>query len=161
MPKASIISLLIICLFIADCGYSTRSLLPSHLHTIAIISIDNSTAQPSIAEELALTLPRIFNSDRNLRITSAEQADLTLSVLITSYSRSGAAYDADQKIFAYEISISAQIEAQDQIRNETFYSGSVTSRVSYNPETKTEEAAISEAVDKLCREIVRQIITAW
>jgi hypothetical protein len=149
------------CLFILNCGYSTRSLLPSHLRTIAITAVENSTTQPGLAEELTLVLPRIFSSDRNLRVTSAEQADLTLMVLITNYSRSAAAYDADQNIAAYEINISAQVEVQDQVRNENFFSGLVSSRNAYNPEAKTEEAAISEAVDKRGREIVRQVITAW
>ncbi|MGB9741837.1 MAG: LPS assembly lipoprotein LptE [candidate division WOR-3 bacterium] len=159
--KPVIITAPVLWFWISNCGYSTRSLLPSHIHTIAIASVENSTAQPGLAEELSLVLPRLFNSNRNLRVTSVEQADLTLSVLITNYYRSAAAYDAEQNISAYEISISAQVEAQDQIRNETFYSGAVSSRISYNPETKTEEAAINEAVDKLGQEIVRQVITAW
>lgn len=151
----------IIFLIIASCGYSTRSLLPPHLKTVAITAVENSTIQPGLAEELSLILPRVINSDRNLRVTSLENADLAVSVTLTGYSRTAASYDAEQTISAYEINLAANVEAQDQVRNESFFSGIVTTRISYQPENKSEEDAITEAIEKLAREITRQIITAW
>ncbi len=160
MFKKIIITTLIFSL-LASCGYSTRSLLPPHLKTVAITAVENSTTQPGLTEELSLVLPRVFNSDRNLRITTLEAADLAVSVTLKSYSRTAASYDAEQTISTYEISIAAQIDVEDQVRNESFFSGIVTSRISYQPENKSEEDAISEAIEKLAREITRQIITAW
>ncbi|MEO0005213.1 MAG: LPS assembly lipoprotein LptE [candidate division WOR-3 bacterium] len=148
-------------LTVISCGYSTRSLLPPHLKTVAITAVENSTTQPGLAEELSLVLPRVFNSDRNLRVTSLENADLVVSITLTGYSRTAAAYDAEQTISAYEISLAAQVEAQDQVRNEPFFSGTISTRISYEPERKSEEDALSEAIEKLAREITRQIITAW
>lgn len=144
-----------------SCGYSTRSLLPPHLKTVAISAIENSTTQPGLAEELSIVLPRIFNSDRSLRVTAPEQADLTVSVMLINYSRTPASYDAEQTISVYEINLTAQVEALDQVRNEPFFSGTVSSRTSYDPEIKSEETVTSELIEKIAREITRQIITAW
>lgn len=143
------------------CGYSVRSLLPSHIRTIAFKSVENSTTQPGLAEELLLQLPVALSYDRNLRISSLDQADLVLQALITGFYRTASAYDAAQNIIAYEITVSAQIDVYDQSRNEPFYSGTITSRISYDPASKTDESAITEAIGKLAQEIVRQIITAW
>ncbi len=143
------------------CGYSTRSLLPSHLKTLAIVSVENSTTQPGLDEELSLTLPQIFNADRNLRVTSPEQADLSLTLRVTGYFRAPAAYDANQNISLYEINITANFETFDQIRQEPFFSGTAISRVVFDPNSKSEEEAIKGAIEKLSREIVRQVLTAW
>ncbi len=147
-------------LFIA-CGYSTRSLLPSHLKTVALGSIENSSTQPGLAEELTFALPKAFNLDRSLRVTSVEQAHLLLTAVITNYSRTAAAYNSNQEVSTYEISITANVEVIDQIRNEPFFNGSISSRVSYNPESSSEEEVAKKAIEKLAQEIVRQVITAW
>jgi hypothetical protein len=153
--------LLFVVWIVSSCGYSVRSLLPPHLKTVAIVTVENSTTQPGLDEELSIVLPKIFNSDRSLRVTAPEQADLVVSVVLTSFYRTAAAYDAEQAISAYEISISARVEALDQVRNEMFFSGTVSSRISYTPEGTAEENAISAAIEKLAREIARQIVTAW
>lgn len=146
---------------IISCGYSTRSLLPSHLKTIAIAKVENFSIQPGLAEELTFSLPKAFNLDRSLRVTNLEQADLLISASITNYSRIAAVYNSNQEISAYEINITVQVDVFDQVRNESFYSGSITSRVSYNPEINSEEEMVKTAIEKLAREIVRQVITAW
>ncbi|MGQ9679077.1 MAG: LPS assembly lipoprotein LptE [bacterium] len=148
-------------LFAFSCGYSTSSLLPSHLRTIAIGKIENSSTQPGLAEELIFSLPKAFNINRSLRVTNIDQADLVITALITNYSRIAAAYNSNQEISAYEINITVQIDVLDQVRNEPFYSGSITSRISYNPETNREEEMVKTLVEKLAQEIVRQVITAW
>lgn len=148
-------------LLLLYCGYSPRSLLPPHLKTVAIASVENSSTQPGLGDELTKVLPQAFNSDRTLRLTSIEQADLSLSINITGYSRSALAYDVNQEISTYEVIITAQVEALDQVRNEPLFTGAISSKVTYNPSNSSEEQAIQAAVGKLVREIIRQVITAW
>jgi hypothetical protein len=57
--------------------------------------------------------------------------------------------------------VSASVAARDQVRDEELYTGTVSALVTYNPQTKTEEAAAAEAVVKLSGEVVRQVLTAW
>jgi len=143
------------------CGYSTRSLLPPHLRTVAIAAVENSTTQPGLAELLNDALSSAFHQDRNLRVTNVENADLVVTVTITGYTRTAAAYDARQNISLYELTVAARVEAEDQVRDETFFSGTVSGRVTYDPNSVTEEAATPKAIAKLAAEIVRQVVTAW
>ena len=151
------------------CGYSTHSLLPSHLKTVAVPPATNTTTQPGLAEALTDSLTAAFTADRTLRVTNAEAADLVVNTTVSSYTRTASSYSSDslaQKVSAYELSVSAQVDARDQTRNEQFYKGVASARVTYDPNAKppnvnTEEQAAKEAIGKLASEIVRQVQIAW
>lgn len=154
-------------MFACCCGYSTRSLLPSHLKTVAVPPVTNTTTQPGLAEALTDSLTAAFTSDRALRVTNVEAADLVVNTTVSGYARTPASYTGDttasQTVSAYELSVSAQVEARDRTRDELFYSGVASARVTYDPGLggKTEEQASAEAVKKLALEIVRQVQIAW
>lgn len=148
------------------CGYSARSLLPPHLRTVAVLPATNSTTRPGIEEILTDSLIAAFGADRNLRVTSLEDADLVLNVDVNSYSKTAAVFDEEQTVSVYDVVVSAQVEAEDQVRSEVFFQGSVSGRKTYDPEESTgtgdpEDAAAAEAVGEVAREIVRGIITQW
>jgi len=143
------------------CGYSTRSLLPSHLRTVAVTPAENATAQPGLGEELTDALVTAFNADRNLRVTNIEAASLVVTARVETYSRSAASYTGNQEVSAYELLLGARVEAHDQVRDEDFYTGSSSVRTTYDPTAMPEEQAAREAVTRLAREIVRQVLTAW
>lgn len=146
------------------CGYSTHSLLPSHLKTVAVPPATNTTTQPGLAELLTDSLTAAFTADRTLHVTNTEAADLVVNTTVSSYTRTASSYSSDslkQDVSAYELSVSAQVDARDQVRNEQFYKGVASARVTYNPAVKTEEQAAAEALRKLASEIVRQVQIAW
>lgn len=143
------------------CGYSTRSLLPPHLGSVAVPPVENTTTMPGLDDEFTVKLTEAFRRDRNLRVTTLEDADLVATVSLTAYSRNASSYDGNQEISAYEVSVSARVEAQDQVRDEMFYAGTVTAHVTYDPAAETEEQAASRALVELGDETVRRIITAW
>ncbi len=152
-------------LFAGCCGYSTHSLLPSHLRTVGIRPATNTTTQPGLAEALTDSLAAAFTADRTLRVTNVEAADLVINTTVSSYARTPVSYSGDstasQSVSAYELSMSAQVDARDQTRNEQFYKGVATARVTYEPASKTEEEAASEVIGKLASEVVRQVQIAW
>ena len=143
------------------CGYSTRSLLPSHLRTVAVMQVDNATDQPALGENLTDALTAAFTVDRNLRLTTIDDANLVVSATVEGYTRTAASYTGEQNITAYELTVSARVRVQDQVKDAQFYSGTVSSRTTYDPNAKTEEQAASEAITRLAAEIVRQVLTAW
>jgi hypothetical protein len=150
------------------CGYSTHSLLPSHLKTVAVQTATNTTTQPGLAEALTDSLTTAFTADRTLRVTNTEAADLVVNTTVSNYTRTASSYTGDsvQAVSAYELSISAQVDARDQTRNEQFYKGTASARVTYDPNAtppnaNTEEQAAAEAIKKLASEIVRQVQIAW
>jgi hypothetical protein len=127
----------------------------------------NTTTQPGLAELLTDSLTAAFTADRTLRVSNAEAADLVVNTTVSSYTRTASSYSSDslaQKVSAYELSVSAQVDARDQTRNEQFYKGVASARVTYDPNppnAKTEEQAAAEAIKKLASEIVRQVQIAW
>jgi hypothetical protein len=146
------------------CGYSTHSLLPSHLKTVAVPPATNTTTQPGLAEALTDSLTAAFTADRTLHVTNTEAADLVVNTTVSNYSRTASSYSSEslqQSVSAYELDVSAQVDARDQTRNEQFYKGVASARVSYDPSSKTEEQAAGEAIRKLASEIVRQVQIAW
>jgi hypothetical protein len=128
---------------------------------VAVPPATNTTTQPGLAEALTDELTTAFSSDRTLRVTNAEAADLVVSAAVSGYTRNASSYTGDQAVSAYEVSVSAQIEARDQTRDEEFYSGTASARVTYDPNAKTEEQAAADAMKKLASEIVRQVQIAW
>ncbi len=148
-------------LLLSCCGYSTRSLLPPHLKTYAIKPVVNSTLQAGLGDAFGDALARAFAADRSLRADAAEDANLLLDVTVTGYNREASVYDQNQNIQAYELAITTQVEATDQVRAESFFAEAVSQRVSYDPAAETEEAAAQRCLDKLAQEVVRRVITKW
>jgi ABC-type Na+ efflux pump permease subunit len=143
------------------CGYSTHSLLPSHLKTVAVPPATNATTQPGLAEALTDSLTAAFTADRTLHVINTEAADLVVNTTVSNYSRTASSYTGNQAVSAYQLDVSAQVDARDQTRNEEFYQGVASARVTYDPTAKTEEQAAAEAIRKLAAEIVRQVQIAW
>ncbi len=156
---------LLLILLAGCCGYSTRSLLPSHLRTVGVPPATNATTQPGLAEVLTDSLTAAFTADRTLRVTNVEAADLVINTAVSGYTRTPVSYSGDstasRSVSAYEVSVNAQVDARDQTRNEQFYKGVASARVTYEPGAKTEEEAASEAIGKLASEVVRQVQIAW
>ncbi|MFO7638776.1 MAG: LPS assembly lipoprotein LptE [bacterium] len=143
------------------CGYSTHALMRSDLQRVAMLPVDNGTSQPGIGDEMTELLVSAFNDDRRLRVTSLDAADLSVNARLTSYARSPVAYSGDEIITAYEIVVSATVICEDRTRNEEYYSGSLSARVSYEPDSEPEESAATRCLATLADDIVRAIVTKW
>ncbi len=143
------------------CGYSARSLLPSYLKTVAIPLVANQTIRPRLGEQLTEQLIQKFNQDGHLRVTSGTQGDLVMECRITNFTKIPPAYDATQRVYAWRITIDAQVKCQDLVRYETLWEGPVNGWVTYDPNTQTEDDGITGAIEKLSDEIIRKTITAW
>ena len=143
------------------CGYSTRSLLRADLRNVAVLPVENSTSQPGVGDEFTDLLAAAFNRDRTLKVTALDAADLAMTVRLTAYSRSPAAYSGDETITLYDLAVSAMVEADDRARSEEHYAGSLSARVSYDPDTETEESAVTRCLTLLADDIVRAVITKW
>ncbi|MEO0093500.1 MAG: LptE family protein [candidate division WOR-3 bacterium] len=158
-----IISCLIL-FFLGCCGYSTQALLAPHLKTIAIPLVENQTIRPGLGEALTDSLVSAFTKDRHLRVTNLENANVVLECRITGYNRTPQAYDAQQNVYAYQITIDAFCKCEDRVKSETIWEESVSAWITYNPndpKNGTEEKGIERAIAKLASEIVRRTITSW
>jgi hypothetical protein len=149
------------------CGYSTHSLLSAHLRNVAILPAENTTTQPDLAEILTDSLVAAFRADRTLVVTDEADAHVVLSATVSSYSRDPAAYTDEQSVNRYRLAVGASVQATDRTRDEGIFDGSVSADVTYNPDSagvaglSSEESAARQALGKLAREIVRQVLTTW
>lgn len=152
---------LAVLVFAACCGYSTHALMRSDLRLVAVLPAENSTSQPGLGEAMTELLAGAFDRDRRLRVTALEDAHLSISVKMTEYSRSPAAYAGDETITVYDIVVSAAISCEDRTRNEEYYSGTLFARTTYDPAAESEEAAAARVLTTLADDIVRAIVTKW
>ena len=151
----------VIVIIIACCGYSTRSILPSHLKSIAIPVVGNETIKPGLGELLTEQLSEDFTKDRNLKITTLDRANLVLECKITNYEKSPQSYTANQDVIAWKITLAAEINAEDKSKSESLTKGNISTWITYDTKTETEEQGIGKAIEKLSQEILKNVLTTW
>jgi len=151
---------MVVLLLLACCGYSVRALLPPHLKTIVVLPVENQTMKPSLEVQLTSQLVDGFRRDGSLRISDLEHANVSLRCQITGYDKVAQAYTSGQTVNAWVVSLTARCECQDQVKSAKLWEGAVSTSVTIDA-TKTEEAGIDEALQKLTAEIVRRTLIAW
>lgn len=151
----------VILCFFNCCGYSSNVLVAPHLKTIAIPLVENQTIRPGLGEALTDKLIIDFNKDRHLRVTNIENANVVLECLITGYNKIPQSYDAAQNVYAYQITIDASGKCEDKVKSEIIWEGGVSTWVTYDPNSETEEKGIEKAIAKLSSEILRKTLTSW
>jgi outer membrane lipopolysaccharide assembly protein LptE/RlpB len=145
-------------LFLAGCGYSTRSLMPQYLHKIYVNVFENRTLKPGLDETATDAVIEAFRSGSGLRIVDEGNADLVLTGGVTGYSKTPHTYTSDQTILEYKITIRYSVRCVDKARNEVFWEGDVSDWALYEID---EEQAIIEAAKKTAERLVTNILTNW
>lgn len=162
-------------LFLAACGYTTKSLLPPGLRSIAVEpirnSIDYSTHQrrelyvPLIEVAIRSAIVNRFQLDGNLRIAQPETASLILRGNLVSYDKGELRTDPSNDVQEYRIYVSVSFELWDTAKQEVRWSeprftGEGTYFVS-GPRATSEQIAIDEAIKDLARRIVERTTEDW
>jgi hypothetical protein len=145
-------------LLIACCGYSTRSLLPSHMQRIHIALFENRTLKAGLDELATNTVIEAFRSGSNLRIVDEGSADLLLEGSVSGYSKDPHTYTSDQTVLEYKITVRYSVRCVDGVRNEVFWEGDVSDWALYDID---EEQGIREAARKAADRLVTNILTYW
>jgi len=151
--------------FLAGCGYTTQSLLPSDMKTINIAIFENQTYEYQIEAVLANAIANEFIIDGRLQVVNAEQADMQLTGTIVEYRREPLVYNRDDDVTQYQIQVFADVTLKDtndgsiiwegtRIRGEEIYFlvGSLAN---------TEEEAKLGAFEDLAENIVAHVIEGW
>jgi hypothetical protein len=147
------------CLFtIKCCGYSTRSLLPSHFEKVHIKLFENRTLKPGLDELATNAVTDAFRGGSGLRISDENSADLTIEGKVSGYSKDPHTYTSDQMITEYKITVKYSVRCLDRIKNEVFWEGTISDWAAFSTD---EEAAIEEAVKKTADKLVDAILTNW
>jgi len=156
----NIVFALVSSIFISCCGYSTQSLLPSHLKTIHIAPVENSTLRPLLGEDLGDRLTLQFSKGGRLRVVSESSADLVLNITVTSYSRQAAVYDNERNVQKWIYSLSYRGECRDMVKNSLLWQQNAVVTKVIDSDVDEDES-IAKLIDRAAEEIVRKTMIAW
>jgi hypothetical protein len=148
-------------LLLSCCGYSTHSILPPNLKTIAIPVVNNQTIKPGLGDMLTSQLIDDFTQDRNLKVTPIDKANIVLNCAIKDYEKTPQSYNSDQTVIAYKITLTAGIVATDNTKSASLWEGDISSWITYDAASETEDIGIDRAIKKLSQDILRKTLTSW
>jgi hypothetical protein len=140
------------------CTYGFTGTLPSHLKTIAIPVFENSTIKYGLEAEVTQKTVEAFIQDNQLKVVPEGESDAILLGKIVTYSREPFAYEATGEVNQDQITIGVDVTFKDLKEGIILVEKRITEWGTYFLDTETEEEAISEAVEKLARKILREVI---
>jgi outer membrane lipopolysaccharide assembly protein LptE/RlpB len=166
-------------LFVAGCGYTTHSLLPSNYKTIYVDSFGNKikvTAEqsnirmyrgyrPGLEGDITKATIDRFLFDGNLRIAPENTANLILKGELIDFRKEPLRYDANDNIEEYRLVLTVNMELIDPatdkvVWKENSFSGETTYTTGGSL-AKDESTAVVDGVNDLARRIVERTIEAW
>jgi len=165
---------------LSGCGYTTKSLLPSHIKTIYIDNFKNSidlTAEvsnkkpyklyePGLENETTRAIVDQFIFDGTLKVVKdLSEADSVLSGELREYIKEPLRYDDNNDVIEFTIKVVTSARFVDKRTNETIwknnsFEGESDQRTQGTLE-KSEDTARDEAVSDLARRIVEKTIEVW
>jgi len=171
---------LLLCCLIAGCGYTTHSLLPSDFKVIKVenfksninVAAEQSNVRmyrgyrPGMEVDLTKTIINKFLLDGTLKITSGSNADMILRGDLIDFKRDAIRYDTvNNDVLEYRIKLIVDMQliktkTGEVVWRERGFAGETTYRTT-GALTKTEAAAVKDAIDDLARRIVERTVEAW
>lgn len=168
------------CGLLSGCGYTTKTLLPSHIKTVYIENFKNNIDiteevsnkkpytlySPGIENEFTTAVSERFITDGNLKVVRhPEGADAIVSGELMEYIREPLRYDDNQDVTEYRVRVVASVRFLDKKDNKIIwearsFSGESSQRTEGGLK-KTEETARNEAIDDLARRVIEKTIEVW
>ncbi|MCK4251473.1 LptE family protein [candidate division WOR-3 bacterium] len=143
---------------VSCCGYSTRSLLPSHMQKVHIKLFKNQTFKIGLDEIATTTVIEAFRGGSNLRIVDENSADIVIDGKVSGFTKAPYTYTSDQTVIEYKITVKFSVRCVDRVKNDVFWEGDVSDWASY---ASDEEEAINAAIKKTAENLVNKILTNW
>ncbi len=156
---------------LVGCGYTTGSLLPSHMKTIAVPIFKNSILpeslsyqyHPGVEVDITREVIARFSFDGNLRVVGVgEEADLELVGELIDYIKEPLRYGPDAKdVTEYRLTLVVNISLRDLRKDVvTWEEKNFTGDTTYFT-TEKESSALSNAIKDLARNIVDRTVEGW
>jgi len=170
-------SLLLVILFLGGCGYTTGSLLPSHLKTIYVRPFRNKieltaelapdeyrfrTYRSHLETDVTKEVIDKFINGGHLKVVEEENANLILTAELVDYLRTPVRYGSDNEtVEEYRISIVCSVKVKDVREDVLLWQNSrVIGDATYDV-SESEDSCVSSAVSDLARRIVNHTIERW
>ena len=170
---------LVFLFLVSGCGYTTKSLLPSSIKTIRVDNVKNGISvtaeqnnlrmyrgyRPGMENDITRAVINRFLTDGTLKIADESAADIILKSSLVDFKRDALRYDTNDNVEEYRIKLLVDMELTDTktgavMWKEKSFAGETTYRTSGSL-AKSENAAVSDAIDDLARRIVERTVEAW
>jgi hypothetical protein len=161
------------------CGYTTGSLLPSHLKSIYVDNFKNkidvskevtemsryTLYRPGLENDVTSAIVERFVFDGNLKIEKEKNANLILRGNLVDYRQEALRYDRDDDVEEYRIKVVVDIELIETATDKALWTqrgmeGRSTYRIS-GPFATSKDAAREEAIEELARYVVERTVEDW
>ena len=160
---------------LVGCGYTTGSLLPSHMKTIALPIFKNSISpeslsyqyHPGVEVDITREVIARFSFDGNLRVVGVGgEADLELVGELIDYIKEPLRYGPDAKdVTEYRLTLVVNISLRDLRKDVvTWEEKNFTGDTTYftaGSLVKSESSALYDAIKDLARNIVDRTVEGW
>ncbi len=169
------LSLLLITLLIAGCGYTTKSLLSDNYRTIFIQPFENKIDfvnaddrklyVAGLESRVRETVVDRYLFDGNLRVGDEDTADLVLKGQLINFQREELRLQTNETVKEYRIRVTAALVLWDTTENkvvweEPSFAGEATYYTT-GALAKSESQAIDEAIKDLAARAVARTIENW
>ena len=174
------IILLVACsLWLAACGYTTRSMVSNKFKTIYITPFANKVDitqetysankyriyKPMLETDITRVVIDKFLFDGNLKPVKSESADLVLKGNLMEFRRDPLRYTDSDEVQEYRINLIVNIGLWDNKENkliwqENNFTGDTTYFVT-GQAAKSETTAVNDAISDLARRIVERVVEQW
>jgi len=179
MAKKNILLVIIFCIILSGCGYTTGSVISSKEPSIHVGNFVNkidvtqeiSNERPFYiykpGTEASITRAVIdrFIFDGNYEIKDAENSRFLLKGELVDFRREPLRYDDNESVIEYRISVVTNLELYDTENNRTVweengFAGESTYRTT-GQFAKSESTATQKAIEDIARRIVERTVENW
>jgi len=167
---------------VTGCGYTTRSMISNQYHTIYVtpfvnkIDITRETDagnkyriyRPSLETEVSKAVTNKYLFDGNLRPVKSQDADLVLKGELVEFRQDPLRYTDNDEVEEYRVNIIVNLTLWDTKENklvwqENNFTGDFTYFTSFTKTgtPKTQDVAVTDAINDLARRIVERTVEQW
>ena len=166
-------------LFLAGCGYTTRSLIADKYQSVYITPFVNKidfisetevankyrVYRPMLESEITKAIIDKFIADGNLQVVKKESADLILTGDLVEFRKDPLRYTDNDDVAEYRLNMVINMKLLDTIHNKIVWEeNGFTGDFSYfttGPLAQSEDDAVNSAVRDLARRIVERTVEQW
>lgn len=169
MSRIHALAGLVLILTAAGCGYYsfTGASIPSHLNTVAIPLVENTSASPitGLDDQLTRLLQDRFVGQTRLSLaTSEEEADAVLEVRIRNYANQPTSVGGNERAEQNRLNITVEVRYFDRVEEREVLARTFTGSAEYSPVEQglqgEEEAALA-ALENIADDIFTAATSNW
>lgn len=163
MRNLIIICLLLLTVVVSGCGYHLPgggTSLPADIRTLCIEPFANKTTEPFIETQLTNEVRDQFSRRQTMEVVSAsENADALLNAAVTSYRSNSIAYNKNDDITEYRVTMIVDAKLVRRIDDEVLWQGAVQWQEEFyaSDDRAEQDYRESEAQQTLTRRLAQEV----